>query len=457
MNETRQLAEFVAKTGYKDLPRDVIEIGKVYTLDAVSSGIVGADLPWCEMVAGVAKEAGCRGESTVFLHPWRTSPAYAALINGTMIGGFETDHAYGPGSTHPSAAAFPAALGLGEKEHIDGKTLLTAMTLAYEVLCRVGDGATRAVEDRAGFHGPGTNAPFGGAAAAGKVLGLDTKQMMNAFGIAGSHGAGLLEFAHEGAMIKRMHMARGCQTGLESALLANKGFTGPSTVLEGKYGFWKVYSPSPKPELAVEGLGQEWRMKRMMVKPYACHGTQMAVVEGLVKFRKESGIDAKAISKVRVVGPTQMVEKHDDREATTIMGAQYSGPFCAAIALVRDIGNPQIFKSEDVIRDPEVRALAKKVEMVADEKRFGFAAISGRTRSEVTVEMKDGKRYELEFMGFKGAPDSPLTFEDITDKFRRFTVPIIGEKKAAEIIEKVRNLETIGDINELTRLLGSPQ
>jgi len=438
MNETRQLAEFVAKTGYKDLPRDVIETGKVYVLDAISSGIVGADLPWCEMVAEVVKEAGCRGESTVFLHPWRTSPAYAALVNGTMIGGFETDHAYGPGSTHPSAAAFPAALGLGEKEHIDGKTLLTAMMLAYEVLCRVGEAATRAVEDKAGFHGPGTNAPFGGAAAAGKVLGLDTKQMMNAFGIAGSHGAGILEFAHEGAMIKRMHMARGCQTGLESALLAKKGFTGPSTVLEGKYGFWKVYSPSPKPELSVEGLGQEWRMKRMMVKPYAVHGTQMAVVEGLVNFKK-------------------MVEKHNDREATTIMGAQYSGPFCAAITLLRDIGNPQIFKSEDVIQDPEVRALAKKVEMVADEKRFGFAAISGRTRSEVSIEVNDGKRYEFEFVGFKGAPDTPLTFEDITDKFRRFTVPIIGEKKAEEIIEKVRNLETMGDINELTRLLGPLQ
>ena len=149
-----------------------------------------------------------------------------------MIGGFETDHAYIRGSCHPSACAFPAALAVAERDHLDGKTFLASVALGYEVACRVGAAATRAVEDTAGFHGPGTNAPFGGAAAAAKALGLDSEGVVNALGVAGSHAGGLLEFAREGAMTKRLHVGRGAQTGLESALLAAQGFTGPSTVLE---------------------------------------------------------------------------------------------------------------------------------------------------------------------------------------------------------------------------------
>ena len=190
-----------------------------------------------EIVGDLARESAPTGPCSVFGQPWRTSPSYAALVNGTMIGGFETDHAFGPGSSHPSAGVFPAVLAMAERNHLDGETLLVSVVLGYEVTCRVGRAATRAVEDQAGFHGPGTNAAFGAAAGAGKALGLDAGQLVNALGIAGSHAGGLLEFAKEGAMTKRIHPGRGAQMGLECALLASKGFTGPSTVLEGDQGF----------------------------------------------------------------------------------------------------------------------------------------------------------------------------------------------------------------------------
>src|SRR5207253_1656893 len=104
------------------------------------------------------------------------------------------------------------------------------------------------------FHNPAVNGPYGAAAATGLLLHLDQPTLLNAFGIAGSHSAGVVEFAWEGAMTKRLHLGRAAQWGLESALLAKKGFTGPSTIIEGPYGFFHAYSPRPKPERLLDGL-----------------------------------------------------------------------------------------------------------------------------------------------------------------------------------------------------------
>ena len=213
MNETRRLAEYVADTGYEDLPTSVVEATRVYILDNLASGLVGSLTPWAAMVEGLARESAPGGPCSIFARGWNTSPSYAALVNGTMIGSFETDHAYVQGSCHPSAAVFPSALAIAERDHLDGKALLVSVALGYEVVCRVGAAATRAVEDVAGFHGPGTNAPFGGAAGAGKALRLDSAALANALGIAGSHAGGLMEFAGEGAMTKRLHVGRGARWG----------------------------------------------------------------------------------------------------------------------------------------------------------------------------------------------------------------------------------------------------
>lgn len=167
MNETRTIAEFVADTMFEDLPDDLVEQAKGYVLDNVCNGLIGAIQPWSKMVAELICETGAKQECTVFGQTWRTHLSGAALANGTMIGGFETDHSYTEGSAHPGAAVFPAALAVAERNHADGKLFLTGMILGYEVVCRIGYAATRAVEDERGFYGPGTNGPFGSATPAG--------------------------------------------------------------------------------------------------------------------------------------------------------------------------------------------------------------------------------------------------------------------------------------------------
>ena len=449
MNETRDLAEFVYSTGYGDLPPAAIEATRVFILDNFASGVLGSTTPWAEMVASLARESVPDGPCSLFARPWTTSPSYAALVNGTMIGSFETDHVFTQGSAHPSAAVFPACLAIAERDHLNGRKLMESVVLGYETVCRVGLAATRAVEDVRGFHGPGTNASFGAAAGVGKALGLDSGRLVNALGIAGSHAGGLLEFAREGAMTKRIHMGRGAQMGLESALLAQRGFTGPSTVLEGDRGFLWVYSPSPRAELLTEGLGERYLLLDMTIKAYACHISFHAVIDGISRLRKERPFDPSQVKEVRVTGSGRMMEpRFASREPVTVLGAQYSLPFSVALAVARDIDDPLAY-SESTLRDPTVRELAKVVKLEVDGERFGNP---GGPVAEVSLTV-DGNSHVFEATGWKGAPNSPYTYDEMADKFRRYASTCLTANRIEEVIRKVRDLEKVTDVSELARLL----
>ncbi len=450
MSHSRRLAEWVASTQYKDLPAPVIEAAKGFILDNLASGFVGARTPWAMKVGDLAREQAAPGPCSVFGQSWKLSPSYAALVNGTAIGAFECDHAYVAGSAHPGAAVFPAVLAIGECDGVDGAAFLLAMTLGYEVLCRVGLAATRAVEDVRGFHGPGTNAPFGAAAGVARLLGLTAERTNHALGIAGSHGAGLLEFARDGAMTKRLHVGRGSQMGLESALLASKGFTGPSTVLEGDHGFLRVYSPTPQPELLTEGLGERYVLLDTTVKAYPCHASFHAVIEGISRLRRDEGIDAQGVERVKVTGgPWMMGRRPTDRAPTTVLGAQYSLPFSLAVALARGMDDPSVF-DDTVLTDPVVRDLARRAELEADGSRFSRRA--GGPTAEIALTIK-GRTYSTIVSDWKGAPSNPCTFEDLADKLRRYAISSVPANRVEEMISRVRDLEREPDVRPLFALI----
>lgn len=445
MNETVRLAEFVAAGQYSDLPDEVVEAVRIYLLDDLASGFSGSHTPWADIVADLARETGV-GPCSVFGRSWTTSAAQVALVNGVAVGGFETDHPFTQGSCHPGGAVFPAVLAMGEENHLDGRSFLTAMALGYEALCRIGTAATRAVEDERGFHGPGTNAPLGAAIGAGKALGLSTELLVNAMGIAGSHGSGLLEFFREGAMTKRLHLGRGAQMGVECALLAQRGFTGPSTVLEGDRGFLNVYSPSPRPELLLEDLGERYLLLGVTLKAYPCHISFHAVIDAIQRFRRDQPFDAAAIENVTVVSATRMMEERfGARAPTTLLGAQYSLPWSAALALCRDVEDPSAWTEHDR-NDPRIQKLAAGMEL-----REGPTSQRGAT-AEIALTI-GGRQHLLTATDWKGAPTNPYTFGEIATKFRRYAGSQLSPSTAEEIVERVANLEQEADVAGLAGLI----
>lgn len=450
MNETRELARFVAETKFQDLPTKVVDRTKVYLLDNIACGFVGSVQPWSKIVAELAWEAGGKKEASLFNQPWQTDISRASLVNGAMMGAFEVEHV--GHNAHPSGTVFPAALATAEREHLDGKSFILALALGYEAVCRIGEAQTNAVEKERGFHNPAVNGPFGAALAVGKLLGLDTLTLTNAMGIAGSHACGLVEFAWEGAMTKRFHLGRASQLGLESALMAKKGFTGPTTILEGKYGYFHAYSPRPEIDRLLAGLGHEWLMMTLSMKAYSCHITCQAIVHGIQEFKKKNPIDPKMINRVEVAASPKAAEgRHLTPEPTNLLGAQYSLPFNVAVALSHDMFNPRAY-NEEILWDPVVRALAKKVVVRGDVQRFDrFPDDPG---AEIVMEI-GGERHSIYVDDFKGSVRQPLNFEEACEKFQRYAGTMVEKERGEKIQQMVRDLERLSDIAPLARLIAS--
>src|SRR4030081_857320 len=241
VGETIRLAEYAAGLRYEDLPKEVVAAAKDAIIDTIAACICGSALPWSRILIAYAERTGPGGASRILGRGTAVQAPAAALANGALAHAFELDSLTRPGAgAHPGATVLPPALAVAQECGSDGRALIAAFVAGNEVMIRIGR-ATGHTNEARGFHAPGTTGPFGAAVACGHLLGLDMAKMTNAIGIAGSLAGGLLEFAKgDGGTVKRLHLGRASEAGVLAASLADGGFAGPQTVLEGPVGFLRV-------------------------------------------------------------------------------------------------------------------------------------------------------------------------------------------------------------------------
>ena len=440
MNETRELAAFVHETDYKDLPPDLIASFKIFVLDTLAAAFIGSLLPWAKSVLEMVRELGGNREASVVNQSWKTDISRAALANGTMISSFECEPLTG---SHSSGTVFPAVFAVCEREHMNGKSFMTALILGAEVSARIARTAV-GLETQRGFHNPGTQGPLAAAVAVGKLYELNRDGLVSALGIAGSGSAGLLEFVWDGANTKRIHPGRASQLGLESALLARKGFSGPSTILEGRYGYYNAFSLPPNMEKLLDGLGQRWAVQPLSLKSYPTHVTHQSVVQAIQLFKHRREFTPGKVTHVAVRGDKHIMEpRHAVRDPKTLMGAQYSLPFATAVALTRDLTNPLAY-DENTLWDPQVRDLANRIELIP---------VEGSSHPEITIEF-GGEVHTLAAGPSKGSVKNPFTWDDACDKFRRYASKVIPEEQASALIDAIEDLNECKDIGDIASLVG---
>src|SRR5262249_14734166 len=254
-----------------------------------------------------------------------------------------------------------------------------------------------------GFHAPGTTGPFGAAVAVGKLCRFDAERMTNALGIAGSLAGGLLEFARsDGAMVKRLHIGRAAEGGVLAASLAAQGFTGPSTVLEGHYGFLRVFCSDYDLNELTRELGGTYLTMTAMIKRFACHITAHNPVEATLDLKEEHGFSGADIASIAVVGNERMARVNNIRAPADVMLAQYSVPFSLAPPFQRAPRAPRS-SDDSAVRDPDIRALSQRVAMSAAE-----GQASGDLACTLTIPLKDGRVLPRRATGFRGTPEHPL-------------------------------------------------
>ena len=448
---THTLARYAVGLKFRDIPGDVISRAKDCILDTLVVSLYGSTKPWCRSVANYVRGLGGTGSSTVFGERWKAPPSHAALANGTMAHAFELDNVRQPGAgVHPGATAFIPALAVGEATKADGKKLLTAFVAGCEVVSRIGVAAGNSLEKR-GFHAPALTGTFGAAVAAGRLLDLNEREMINALGVAGSYSGGLLEFSRsqEGAMIKRLHLGKAAEGGITAALLADRGFAGPGTVLEGEFGFCRAFSNTPDLSYLTHRLGQEFETLNVCIKRFACHINAHAPIEALQTLKEKHGFGPKDIQKITVAGIEKLVTHHNLLAPGDLMTAQYSIPFCVALSLFYDPSDPESF-SDKRIQDKKILSLTRLVELKVDD---AIEKNGWDRAARVTVNLKDGRAYSQLVIHFKGTPQNPLSQSELQSKAEKLTRGLLSREKLAKLSDTVNHLEKLSDVTTLTRIL----
>ncbi len=451
MNATQRLARFAVELNYRHIPKEVIERAKACILDTLAVSLYGSTKPWSRTVSGFIRDSGLRGRSTILGMNWKAQPAQATLANGVMAHAFELDNVRQPGAgVHPGATGFLPAFSMAEEKRADGKTLLTAFVGACEVMSRIGVAAGNSLERR-GFHAPGLTGTFGGAIAAGKLMKLNQAKMVNALGIAASYSGGLIEFSRcqEGAMIKRLHLGKAAEGGVTAALLAGKGFAGPESILEGKFGFCRTYSDSPELDYLTHRLGREFETMNIAIKRCACHINAHAPIEALEKLRREFQFDPEDIREITVGGIEKLVTHHAIYKPKDLMMTQYSIPFCVALALYFDPTDPESF-DERKLKDKRILAMMRKVRLKVDheieQKGWDRAA-------RVSVALKNKRRHSALVVHFKGTPGNPMSQSEVEDKARKLTRALLPARKLERLVETINHLDKLDDVYSIGALL----
>jgi 2-methylcitrate dehydratase PrpD len=435
--QTIRLAEYAANLHYEEIPALVIQRAKDCMADAVATILFGAPFPWSQMIIAQARLQGQSGGKSAILSTGASvSASAAALAHGAMTHAFEQDNITFPDSgAHPGAALVTSGLAVAQDRGSSGRELLTAIVAGAEVMIRVA-WATKRTNEARGFHAPGTLGPFGAAIVTGKLLQLDAVRMANALGIAGSTSGGLLEFAHSGngAMVKRLHLGRAAEGGVLAGSLAAAGFTGPNTVLEGGAGFLHAFCNQTDSAELTRGLGELYQTQTIAMKHYSCHITAHTSVEAMTDLRKKYGFSGSDVASVEIRGSERMATTNNIPVPTDIMLAQFSIPFCVALAAYRDPVDPYSF-DDAATRDPGILATASVVKITAQPGQ-GDDDIS----STVTVTLKGGHRFTTRVTEFLGTPSRPLTGDDLRQKFVLLTkkYPL---KQREEIFERIERME----------------
>jgi 2-methylcitrate dehydratase PrpD len=429
-----------------------VRAAKRSVLDTLGCALHGSTLPWGRILREVTLMEG----GTPSLPVWGTEllapPTQAALLNATAGHSFELDDVHMGGMIHTGSLTAPTALAIGEPRGLDGPNLLAAVVAGCEVGARVGL-AVGTAHFRAGFHPQGTVGVFAAAAAAGRAAGLDAATVHQALGIAGSQAAGLMA-AQEGAMVKRLHSGRAAQSGVLSALLAERGFTGIPDVLEAGFGGFASTMGGGEPDLRLltAELGERWETEQIGFKVYASCAAAQTSLDVVRRLRADHDLSSDDVSVITIHSSTHAaVHCGWHYKPAGVTAAQMSIPYGVARMLLDGAVTAAEF-SDAAINDPRAVDLASRVVVVPDE---GIDELGPMRRYTVHVEVEThgGETFHGTAADRPGSPTLPLSDEELTEKFFGLATPVVGREAAARIAELVESLEKLGDTAELTALL----
>lgn len=445
---TARMARWAAGVCFEDLSEGAVHQARRFLLDSLGCAFGGFRQHDVRILLEVLEETGGPGPATVLGTGRKMDPVSASLANALMVRVMDYNDIYWKQDpSHPSDL-IPAALACGERAARTGRDLIVGIVLGYEFEMRLCEAAFPGIRERGWHHA--TLTAFVSPIVAGRMLGLPWERIQHAIGISGSRHATLgAATAGKLSMMKNTVDPLATQSGVMAALLAEKGYTGPEHVLDGKEGLVHALGPEWELGLVVDGLGESWRIEQCGMKAFPTEALTHAPISAVLAVVTEHDLAPEAVEKVHIRSLARAADiladpsKYDPRTKET---ADHSLPYVIAAALVDRQVTPLQFEEARIL-DPRIRAQLRKVEVVADpEIEKAFPALQ---RVVVTVATTDGREltHRLDFP--KGDPRNPLTDREIEEKFDALAAPVLSDHGRRRVKDAVWGLEELGSISEL--------
>jgi 2-methylcitrate dehydratase PrpD len=440
MDITRTLARFVVTLEPSDVPAAARREAVRSLVNWIGCAIGGSRHETVDRALAALTPFAGPPQATVLGRRERTDVPHAALFNGMSGHVFDFDDTHLDTIIHPAGPVVPALLALADSRRMSGAEFLHAFIIGVDVECRIGKAVYPAHYD-IGWHITGTVGVFGAAAAAGRVLGLDERQMTWALGIAGTQSSGFREMF--GTMCKSLHPGRAAQNGLESALLAQQNFTSSDRVLEAPRGFAHVMSAARDLSQITDGLGKSFEITRNTYKPFACGIVIHPTIDGCVRLRNEHRLDGDEIERIDLRVAPLVLELTGKREPSVGLEGKFSVYHSAAVAILHGTAGEREY-SDACVADPRVMALRDRIHAVADPSVRDDEA-------HVRVTLKSGENLERHVEHAVGSLEHPLSDDDLDAKFRGLTADILTTAETDRLLGLCRRIEELPDVSELTR------
>lgn len=447
---TERFAGYWSAAQVGDLPAEVVHAARRSLLDTLAAGVAGGATTVVDSVVAAMHAGGSGvGSSTLWGRADTLAPAAAALVNGTAAHALELDDFGGCG--HSGAVVIPAVCALAQRYPVHGDRVLLAIAAGYDLASRVldGSGGYRPHNER-GWHSTGTCGSFGAAAAAATLLGLPRQTYVHALGIAGTFTGGTWAFLADGALVKRFHPGKAAETGVSAALLAQAGLTGPREVLDASWGgFYTTYAKGDAtPERTVEGLGVQFHILRSGIKPYACCRTLHSCIDAVLEI--VNGADSASIAALVVHGNAQTRRQFERTDVRSLLEAQFSMPYCLAVAA--QSGRATLDQFDPLrVAEPEIQRLMNLTEIRTDR------PLGPTDYPSLEVVFADGRRVHKDVPFATGAPEAPLSDAALTDKALSLLVPVLGDRTARTLTERVWALDAHTNFADILGLLARPK
>jgi 2-methylcitrate dehydratase len=451
---TAKMSRWAAGLRYEDLSQDAIYQAKRFLLDSIGCALGGYRQHDVKIALEVLGEVAGRGGSTVIGTGGRVDPVSAALANALMIRCMDYNDIYWKQDpSHPSDI-FPAALACCERAGSGGKELIVGLVLGHEFEMRFCEAAFPGIRERGWHHA--TLTAFVSPIVAGRALHLSWEQIQHAIGISASRHCTLgAVTAGKLTMMKNTVDPMATQSGVFAALLAEKGYSGPEHVVDGKEGLTHVFGPEWKLNLLTDGLGESWRITQCGMKAFPTEALTHTPISAVLDLVKSNDLQPEQVEKIQIRSLARAADilsdpsKYDPHTRET---ADHSLPYVIAAALVERQVTPVQFTMEKIM-DAKIRAQLKKVEVVADpEIEKVFPALQ---RVIVNITTTDGRTFTKQLDFPKGDPRNPLTDQEVEEKFAALAEGVLSSGAQKKVKEAIWNLEDSDSVRKVMALLKS--